>query len=48
MKKIDLACIVEDDPMHLFITKKYVELSGFVEKILVCTNGKEAYSTLKP
>lgn len=47
MKKIDLACIVEDDPMHLFITKKYVELSGFVEKILVCTNGKEAYSTLK-
>ncbi|MBR9918023.1 response regulator [bacterium] len=47
MKKIDLACIVEDDPMHLFITKKYIELSGFVEKILVCKNGKEAYSTLK-
>ncbi len=47
MKKIDLACIVEDDPVHLFITKKYIELSGFVEKILVCKNGKEAYSTLK-
>ena len=47
MKKIDLACIVEDDPMHLFITKKYIELSGFVEKILVCKNGKEAYDTLK-
>lgn len=47
MKKIDLACIVEDDPVHLFITKKYIELSGFVEKILVCQNGKEAYSTLK-
>ena len=47
MKKIDLACIVEDDPVHLFITKKYIELSGFVDKILVCKNGKEAYSTLK-
>ncbi|SHI76729.1 Response regulator receiver domain-containing protein [Mesonia phycicola] len=47
MKNIDLACIVEDDPMHLFITKKYIELSGFVEKILVCKNGKEAYDTLK-
>ncbi|GHC58990.1 response regulator [Ulvibacter litoralis] len=47
MRKIDLACIVEDDPMHLFITKKYMELSGFVEKILVCKNGKEAYDTLK-
>lgn len=47
MKNIDLACIVEDDPMHLFITKKYIELSGYVEKILVCKNGKEAYDTLK-
>ncbi|WP_179348716.1 response regulator [Winogradskyella pacifica] len=47
MRKIDLACIVEDDPMHLFITKKYMELSGFVEKILVCKNGKEVYDTLK-
>ncbi|MDW7692096.1 response regulator [Flammeovirgaceae bacterium SG7u.111] len=47
MKKIDLACIVEDDPMHLFITQNYIELSGLVEKIIVCENGKEAYSTLK-
>lgn len=47
MRKIDLVCIVEDDPMHLFITKKYIELSGFVEKILICKNGKEAYNTLK-
>lgn len=47
MKKIGLTCIVEDDPMQLFITKKYIELSGYVEKILVCKNGKEAYTTLK-
>lgn len=47
MKKIDLVCIVDDDPMHVFITKKYVELSGHVEKILVCKNGKDAFDTLK-
>ncbi|KKM18948.1 hypothetical protein LCGC14_1660600, partial [marine sediment metagenome] len=28
MKKIDLVCIVDDDPTHVFITKKYIELSG--------------------
>jgi len=46
MKKIDLACIIEDDPIHLFITKRYIELTGYVEKILVCKNGKEAYDKL--
>jgi CheY-like chemotaxis protein len=47
MRKIELACIIEDDPMHLFLTKKYIELTGLVEKILVCKNGKDAYDTLK-
>lgn len=47
MKKIDLVCIVDDDPMHVFITKKYIEISGHVEKILVCKNGKDAFDTLQ-
>ncbi len=47
MKKIDLVCIVDDDPMHVFITKKYIELSGHVEKIIVCNNGKDAFDTLQ-
>jgi CheY-like chemotaxis protein len=47
MKKIDLVCIVDDDPTHVFITKKYIELSGHVEKILVCNNGKDAFDTLQ-
>ncbi|MFC5284520.1 response regulator [Pedobacter alpinus] len=47
MRKIELACIIEDDPMHLFLTKKYIELTGLVEKILVCKNGKDAYETIK-
>ena len=47
IKKIDLVCIVDDDPTHVFITKKYIELSGHVEKILVCNNGKDAFDTLQ-
>lgn len=44
---IDLVCIVDDDPMHVFITKKYVQLSGYVNKIIVCKNGKDAFDTLQ-
>ena len=46
MKKIDLACIIEDDPLHLLITKRYIELSGYVDKILIYKNGKEAFDDL--
>ncbi|MCG9791459.1 response regulator [Flavobacterium algicola] len=47
MKKIDQICIIDDDPTHLFITKKYVELSGLVNNIVVYKDGKEAYDSLK-
>ncbi|MCW2120557.1 response regulator [Flavobacterium sp. 7A] len=47
MKKIDQVCIIDDDPTHLFITKKYVELSGLVENIIVYKNGKEAFDKLQ-
>jgi CheY-like chemotaxis protein len=47
MKKIDLLCIIEDDPTHLFITKKMIETSGMVKEIMVYTDGKEAYDQLK-
>lgn len=47
MKKFDLLCIIEDDPTHLFITKKMIEMSGMVTNIMVYKNGKEAYDKLK-
>jgi CheY-like chemotaxis protein len=47
MKKFDLLCIIEDDPTHLFITKKMIEMSGMVKNIMVYKNGKEAYDKLK-
>lgn len=47
MKKISLACIIEDEPMHLFITKKMLTLTGMVDSLLIFSNGKEAYDKLK-
>lgn len=47
MRKIELACIIEDDPIHLFLTKKHIDITGLVEKILVYKNGKDAYDKLK-
>lgn len=46
MKKINLACIIEDDPIHLMLTKKYMELSGMVDNIMICKDGLEAYHML--
>ena len=46
MKKISLACIIEDDPLHLIITKRYIELSGYVDNVLIYKNGKEAFDNL--
>ncbi|MCW7491770.1 response regulator [Leptospira sp. 2 VSF19] len=46
MNKINLACVVEDDPIHLFLTKQVISLSGLVKHTLVCQNGKEAYEML--
>ncbi len=47
MKKNNIACIIEDEPMHLFITKRLVEMTGMVENLMVFSNGKEAYDKLK-
>ncbi|SFD13609.1 response regulator [Algibacter pectinivorans] len=47
MKKINLACIIEDDPTHVYITKRFLNLSGLVESILICSNGKDAFDKLK-
>lgn len=46
MRKIELVCIVEDDPIHLYIAQRNIEITGLVNKILVCNNGKDAYEAL--
>ena len=47
MKKINITCIIDDDPIFVFGTKKIMEMTNFCESIVVYKNGKEAYESLK-
>ncbi|VVU99914.1 Phosphate regulon transcriptional regulatory protein PhoB [Mesonia oceanica] len=44
--KINLACIIDDDPIFIFGTKKMLEYSGYCDTFLIFKNGKEAYDHL--
>ena len=46
MKKIKLACIVDDDPIFVFGIKKMMKLIEFCENFLVFANGQEALNSL--
>ena len=46
MKKIKLACIVDDDPIFVFGIKKMMKLTEFCENFLVFKNGQEALESL--
>jgi len=48
MIKIDVACIIDDDPVFVFGTKRTMELIDFCNGMLVFQNGKEAINYLKP
>lgn len=47
MKKVKLACLIEDDDMMVLISKKFMEVTGAFEKVISFKNGKEAYDNLK-
>ncbi len=47
MSKINLACLIEDDPVHIYLSKRYLESSGYIDNIQIYNNGKEAYDGLK-
>lgn len=48
MKKIELACIVDDDSIYVFGLKKLIEMHDFCDNILVFKNGQEAIKYLTP
>ena len=48
MKKIDIACIIDDDPIFVFGTKKIMKLANFCNSFMVFPNGEEAINNLKP
>ncbi len=47
MKKIDIACIIDDDPIFVFGTKRIMQIANFCNGFLVFHNGKEAYDSLR-
>lgn len=47
MRKINIACIIDDDPIFVFGTKRIMQMTDFCENIMVFENGKDAYDGLK-
>lgn len=48
MYKIDVACIIDDDPIFVFGAKRIMKLANFCESFLIFHNGQEAINYLKP
>ncbi|MDG1160059.1 MAG: response regulator [Flavobacteriales bacterium] len=46
MKKIDLACIIDDDSIHVFGAKRAISLANFCNQVLVFNNGKDAFDRI--
>ncbi|WP_340203511.1 response regulator [Ascidiimonas sp. W6] len=46
MAKIDIACLIDDDPIFVFGAKKMMELANFCNRFLVYKNGDEAIKAL--
>ncbi|GAA4277128.1 response regulator [Aquimarina mytili] len=47
MKKIDIACIIDDDPIFIFGMKKIMKLIDFCKSLMVFRDGEEALNNLK-
>ncbi len=46
MKKIDIACIIDDDPIFIFGVKKVMQLAEVCNNFLIYRNGQEALDAL--
>ena len=47
MKKIDLTCIIDDDPIYIFGTQRLMKIANFCESFMIFNNGKNAIDTLE-
>ena len=48
MNKIDILCVIDDDPIYIFGIKKIITLSNFSNSVMIFKNGQEAINNLKP
>lgn len=46
MSKIEIACIIDDDPIFIFGAKRMMELTDFCRTFLIFKNGQEALNAL--
>ena len=46
MKKIDSICVIDDDPIFIYGTKRIMNEVGFSDKILIYNNGQDAIDGL--
>ena len=46
MKKIEKICIVDDDPIHIYVAKNSIEKAEVCNHIIEFENGKDAYDNL--
>lgn len=47
MKKIKIACIIDDDPIFIFGTKRIMQIADFCSGFLIFNNGADAFHALK-
>lgn len=47
MKKFNEVILVEDDMIQVFLTSKFIERTGLVNKVTTFGNGKEAFEAMK-
>ncbi|MEO3405500.1 response regulator [Mucilaginibacter sp. CAU 1740] len=48
MKKLDIACLIDDDTMYTYLLSKQMRLIDFCDSILVFNDGDEALRYLRP
>jgi len=46
MKKIDIACIIDDDPIFVFGAKRIMQFADFCTAFMIFHNGEEALTNL--
>jgi len=47
MKKIKIACIIDDDPIFIRVVQKMMDVVDFCNDVQIYNNGKEAVDILK-
>lgn len=47
-KKIEIACIIDDDDVYVFGVSKLIQIKGLCENLMVFNNGQEALNYLRP